>query len=130
MTKSKMELNELSNIQSLKIEAEKNPTDIGTHLRLGWAYYGEDLLEEAVIAFQAAIDRFPEDVEALYALGLALKKRGKDQEALKYFKQVTASVDKLDDEIRGEMLRRLAVGHANVIEKGDWDLSGEIWERS
>jgi tetratricopeptide (TPR) repeat protein len=88
------------------------------------------MLGEAVTAFQAALDHFPGDIEALYALGLALKKSGKGPEALELFKQVTESVVNLDDEIRGEMLRRLAIGHANVLEKGDWDLSGEIWERS
>jgi tetratricopeptide (TPR) repeat protein len=130
MSKAETELNQLSKIDGLKMEVEKNPTDIINHLRLGWAYYGEDKSDEAADAFQAAIDRFPEDLEALYALGLALKKIGKGSEALKLFKRVIDLTEKLEDQIKGEMLRRLALGHANFIEKGDWDLSGEIWEHA
>jgi tetratricopeptide (TPR) repeat protein len=129
MTKSEMIENEISNIESLKLEVEKNPTDINNHLRLGWSYYGEDKMQEAVDTFQGGIQRFPGDVELLYALALSLKKLGKDQEALKLFKEIVSSVNELDDQIRGEMLRRLALGHANILERGDWDLSGEIWER-
>jgi tetratricopeptide (TPR) repeat protein len=129
MTKSNIIENEISKIESLKLEVEKNPTDINSHLRLGWTYYGEDKMQEAVDAFQGGIQRFPGDIELLYALALSLKKLGKVQEALKLFKEVTDSVNELDDQIRGEMLRRLAIGHANLLERGDWDLSGEIWER-
>ena len=129
MTKSEMIENEISKIESLKLEVEKNPTDINNHLRLGWSYYGEDQMQEAVDAFQGGIQRFPGDVELLYGLALSLKKLGKEQEALKLFKEVVDLVEEVDDQIRGEMLRRLAIGHANLIEHGDWDLSGEIWER-
>ena len=130
MSKNQTDLPELSRVESLKLEVEKNPTDVHNHLRLGWTYYGEDKSEEAVNAFQAAVDRFPNDVEALYALGLALKKASKDEEALKFFEQVIDLVEQMDDQVRGEMLRRLAIGHANQIKAGDWDLSGEIWNRT
>ena len=129
MTKSEIIENEISKIESLKLEVEKNPTDINNHLRLGWTYYGEDKMQEAVDTLQGGIQRFAGDVELLYALALSLKKLGKEQESLKLFKEVVNSVEELDDQIRGEMLRRLALGHANLLERGDWDLSGEIWER-
>jgi len=129
MAKQNVEANEISVIETLIVEVEKNPAEINNHLRLGWTYYGENKLDDAVNAFQGAIDRFPGDVEALYALALSLKKAGKEKEALKVFKEVIGLVGKVDDQIRGEMLRRLALGHANILERGDWDLSGEIWER-
>jgi tetratricopeptide (TPR) repeat protein len=129
MWNTKDETAEPTRLESIMQAVEKNPTDIDNHLRLGWTYYGEEQYEAAESAFQAAIDRFPDDVEARYAFGLTLKKLGKEQEALSQFKQVIEKAEDLEDQIRGEMLRRLAIGHSNIMEKGDWDLSGEIWER-
>ncbi len=129
MAKDKDDVQEVSVIDNLKAEVDRNPTDIKKHLRLGWAYYGEDKLDEAIDAFRDAKDRFPEDIEVLYALALAYKKAGKGDDALKIFRNVIEFATNLDDQTRGAMLRRLAIGHANVLERGDWDLRNETWER-
>jgi hypothetical protein len=34
------------------------------------------------------------------------------------------------DKVRNAMLRRLALGHINVITQGDWNLEKEIWQRT
>lgn len=129
MAKIQSDTEEVSIIDSLKSEVEQNPTDLNKHLRLGWAYYGEDRLDEAIDAFRDAKNRFPEDIEVLYALALAYKKAGNKKEALGIFRNVIEAASKLQDQTRGAMLRRLAIGHANVLETGDWDLRNETWER-
>jgi tetratricopeptide (TPR) repeat protein len=123
------EAQEVSVIDSLKSEVERNPTDVKKYLHLGWAYYGEDRLDEAIETFQNARNRFPDDIEVLYALALAYKKAGNGKDALEIFRRVIKSAESLQDQIRGAMLRRLAIGHANVLEQGDWDLRNETWER-
>ena len=129
MTKQTSQVEEISVIESLKAEVERNPTNVNHHLRLGWTYYGEDKLDQAMEAFRNAKDRFPEDIEVLYALGLTYKKSGKQKEALDIFHTVIKFAENIDDQTRGAMLRRLAIGHANVLERGDWDLENETWER-
>ncbi|OGO15654.1 MAG: hypothetical protein A2Z14_13215 [Chloroflexi bacterium RBG_16_48_8] len=129
MAKDKSEAQEVSVIDSLRAGVERNPTDVNQHLRLGWTYYGEDRLDEAIRAFQDAKDRFPEDIEVLYALALAYKKAGHKKDALGIFRTVIKAAEVLDDRMRGTMLRRLAIGHVNVLERGDWDLRNETWER-
>jgi cytochrome c-type biogenesis protein CcmH/NrfG len=129
MEKLRSEVEEVSVIDSLKAQVEQNPTDIKGHLRLGWTYYGEGMLDEAVEAFGNAKDRFPEDIEVLYALALTYKKAGREKESLDIFRNVVKSAENLDDQTRGVMLRRLAIGHVNVLERGDWDLREETWER-
>jgi tetratricopeptide (TPR) repeat protein len=129
MAKHKIDAEEVSGFDNLIAEVERNPTDLKKHLRLGWAYYGEDKLDEAIEAFRNAKDRFPEDIEVLYALALAYKKSGKGDDALGYFRRVIEFATNLDDQTRGAMLRRLAIGHSNVLEQGDWDLRNETWER-
>jgi tetratricopeptide (TPR) repeat protein len=129
MAKIKSEMEEISLIDSLKSEVERNPTDLNNRLRLGWAYYGEDRLDEAIDAFLDAKHRFPEDIEVLYALAIAYKKAGRKKEALAIFRNVIQAASKLQDQTRGAMLRRLAIGHANVLEDGDWNLRNETWER-
>jgi cytochrome c-type biogenesis protein CcmH/NrfG len=116
-------------LEELKADVERNPTDLKKHLRLGWVYYGEDKLDEAIDTFRNAKKRFPEDIEVLYALALAYKKVGKGDEALEIFRNVIKSAPNLQDQTRGAMLRRLAIGHANVLERGDWNLKNETWER-
>jgi hypothetical protein len=66
---------EISPIERLKIEVQRNPKVVGNHLRLGWMYYGEGAFEDAVRTFQYAKDRFPADVEVLYGFTLASKKK-------------------------------------------------------
>jgi len=129
MTDIQSDVEAASIIENLKAEVERNPTDLKKHLRLGWAYYGEDKLDEAIDTFQNAKNRFPDDIEVLYALALAYKKVGKGEDALEIFRNVIKSAPNLQDQTRGAMLRRLAIGHANVLERGDWNLINETWER-
>lgn len=129
MEKSDIEIQVEGSLEDLKQQVQLNPKDIQNHLKLGWALYGNGLYEEAMDALQIAKSRFLDDLEVLYPLGLVLKKLGKKDEALKIFTSVIDKTKILEDQIRGAMLRRLAIGHVNIIETGEWNLEKETWER-
>ena len=101
---------------------------MASHLRLGWAYYAKGKYEYAVETFKGANARFSDDVEVLYALALTLKVMGNKDKALSFFRKVTLLSEKIEDKDKAGMLRRLAIGHANVIVDGDWNLAEETWE--
>jgi tetratricopeptide (TPR) repeat protein len=129
MERSEMESQIDAYLEDLRQEIQGNPKDIRSHIKLGWALYAKGQYEEALKALDIARSRFPDDLEVLYPLGLILKKLGKKEEALKVFRSVIEKSKDLEDQTRGAMLRRLAVGHANIIETGEWNLEKEIWER-
>jgi len=116
-----------NSIDNLKENLRGNPQELSNYLRLAWAHYGEADYESALTTIQNARDRFPDDYEVAYAMGLILKKMGNMHEAQKVFREVIRLSDGIADETRARMLRRFAVGHANMIEDGDWNLKGEVW---
>ncbi len=70
-------------------------------------------------------------VDANYVLGLVLKAKEKDEEAIEAFKVAINLINngKVENLNRAEMLRRLALGHVNEIKEGDWKLEEEFWRR-
>ena len=128
MAKTKVLVKETDPIEAMKKELKRNPNEAESYLRLGWEYYSEGDYEMAAEIFSDGIDRFTDDVEILYALALAQKKSGEMSKALTNFRKVTLQAEKLEDRSRSGMLRRLAIGHANVISEGDWNLADEMWE--
>jgi tetratricopeptide (TPR) repeat protein len=128
MAKTQVLVEETDPIEAMKKELKRNPNEVESYLRLGWGYYSNADYEKASEIFSDGVDRFPEDVEILYALALALKKSGEESKALTNFRKVTLLAEKIEDQSRAGMLRRLAIGHANVISDGDWNLADETWE--
>ena len=128
MAKAQVQIEEIDPIEALEEERKRNPNDVGIYLRLGWAYYGKSDYEKAAQIFSDGMERFSDDVELLYALALAQKKSGESGQALTNFRKVTLLAEKLEDSSKSGMLRRLAIGHANVISEGDWNLAEETWE--
>lgn len=112
-------------IDDLKDNLKGNPQELSNYLRLAWAYYEEKKYESALTTLQDAGDRFPDDYEVAYTMGLILKKVGNKDEAQKAFQEVIRLTDEIPDEIRARMLRRFAVGHINMIENGEWNLLGQ-----
>jgi hypothetical protein len=57
------------------------------------------------------------------------KALGRKAEASEAFSQVLKliSSETCDKSTRKDMLRRLALGHINMINQGDWNLEKEIW---
>lgn len=115
-------------LEEFRQRVQQNPADIQNHLQLGWAAYGEGLYGEAMQVLQTARDRFQDDLEILYPLGLTMKKVGKKDAALKIFRHIIDLTDRLEDRTKAAMLRRLAIGHINVIETGAWNLKQQTWE--
>ncbi len=85
----------------------------------------EDDLEEALALKNDLLD-------ACYVLGMVQKAQGKDQEAIQAFHRVLSIIESEADNhaAKFDMLRRLALGHINVINQGDWNLEKEIWKHT
>lgn len=109
----------------------EEPRDAAAFLRRGYAFYGSGQYDRSIDDFKRAIDLEEKNVDAIYALGMSLKASGKKEEAIALFKKAIALLDQgvVIDKSRSRMLRRLALGHVNDINTGDWNLEGEIWQR-
>jgi tetratricopeptide (TPR) repeat protein len=106
------------------------PTDTAAYLRRGYAFYGVKQYTEAAEDFRKAFELDPGAVDAVYGLGMTLKAMDKKEEAAAAFKNAIALIDKgvIADKPRARILRRLALGHINEINSGDWNLEAEIWQ--
>ncbi len=111
-------------------DAMEQPTDPGSYILRGYAYYGTGRYAEAAEDFKRALDLDSTAVDAVYALGMCLKAAGKKEEAAAAFKKAIALIDQgvVADKSRARILRRLAKGHINEITNGDWNLEAEIWQ--
>ncbi len=104
--------------------------DAAAFLRKGWAQYGAGEVEPAIVQFEKARRLAPEDPEPAFGLGLCLKKAGQRSQATSAFRQAASLAERLTDRTRATMLRRLALGHVNHLERGQWDLEREVWGRA
>ena len=111
-------------------EPVQNPQTYAEFYRLGWAQHGVGKNDQAEANLRKAVELEPASVDAHYALGLALKAQDRRREAIQEFQTVVSMIE-ADPEhnSRTTMVRRLAKGWINLIEKGDWDLEEEIWKR-
>jgi tetratricopeptide (TPR) repeat protein len=99
-------------------------------LRQGWAHYGAGEYEPAVAQFEQARHLAPDDPEPAFGLGLSHKLAGRKAQAIAAFREAAAHAEHLTDRTRATMLRRLALGHVNRLERGQWDLEKEVWGRA
>lgn len=111
-------------------EALRSPEDAGARLRYGWALYGSGDAEGAAVQARLAAGLAPSDAEARYLLGMALKVKGDADGAVAAFRSAASMAAGELDTSRAAMLRRLAIGQANWLEKGAWDLEPETWVRT
>jgi cytochrome c-type biogenesis protein CcmH/NrfG len=98
-------------------------------MQKGWEAYvqGDFLLAETT--FRQAVDKDPNNIDGLYALGMTLRYDNKYPLAIKVFQKVIEMVTYLEDQSRARMIRRLALGHIHQMETGDWNLEKEVWSR-
>ena len=94
-----------------------------------WKLYGEGKPREAAEALERGNRESPGDIEVLYALGLSLKKSEQAESAVRAFRQVVELAAQRPSQVRTLMVRRLAQGHVNMLERGSWDLEAETWHR-
>ncbi len=122
------------NSQELLVDPEKmpEPDNPGDYLRRGYAFYARSMFPQAEQDFRKGLAMDPEGVDLMFALGMALKGDKRDEESVQVFKQVLSLLNAgaVADRTRRDMLHRLAVGHINMITKGDWNLEQETWQRS
>lgn len=111
-------------------EALRAPDDAGARLRYGWALYGSGDAEGASVQARLAAGLAPSDAEAPYLLGMALKVKGDAGGAVAAFRSAASMAAGQGENSRAAMLRRLAIGQANWLEKGAWDLEPETWVRT
>ncbi|HEX9798353.1 MAG TPA: tetratricopeptide repeat protein [Anaerolineales bacterium] len=123
MTEAERVVEGAPSIEALEAQARQKPDDIGALRELGWAHYGRGQTEQAIEVFRRATERFSEDSESFYGLGLSLVKLGgQEQAATQAFEQAVQLADSIPGKIRAEMLRKLAQGHINQLDHGSWDI--------
>jgi len=116
-------------VETYRAEAGAKPQDVLAQAGLGWGLYGAGQYAEAARQFERVLALDMNYLDAHYGLGLANKALGHKEPAVAAFDRVAKLASQIDDKIRGTMLRRLAHGHVNEINAGDWQLADEIWHR-
>jgi tetratricopeptide (TPR) repeat protein len=116
-----------ASVETLQSNLKLNPQVMVNYLHLGWAQYGLKSYEDARETLESAVDRFPDEYEILYLLGLILKKLGDLDKAADLFLQVEQMAAKIGDQAKASMLIRFAKSQRSVIQSGDWKLEGETW---
>lgn len=105
------------------------PQSADEYTQRGWLYYDTKEYARAEEDFRQAIQLCPDDADIYYALGLDLKFLGRSQEAVKTFELVNSLADRLDDYVRGMMIKRLSNGHINQMTQGNWNLAKDVWKQ-
>jgi tetratricopeptide (TPR) repeat protein len=116
-------------VENYRVAANSRPDDPEPQIDLGWGLYGAGKYAEAVEQFKRVLSMTANSVDAEYGLGLSQKALGNKEAAVAAFNQVASLAVQLEDHVRGTMLKRLAHGHVNEINSGDWKLEKEIWQR-
>jgi cytochrome c-type biogenesis protein CcmH/NrfG len=94
-----------NDLSALQEALGKNPEDISSYTRLGWALFSLEKFEDAVATFQSAYQRWPNEIEVNYGLGLALKLQGDRNRAVESFVRAEAIEPK---SVRSSMMQTLA----------------------
>ena len=103
-----------------------NPNSAEAYSNLGWGYYGQRNFDEAIKAYRQSLSLDRNFIDAHYGLGLTFKEAGHGQEAVPEFEAVIKLAPQDANNIRGQMLSRLARGHINQINNGNWGLTTDI----
>ena len=126
MAKTK-EAAKLSTLQEYRQAISANPKSAEAQSNLGWGLYGEGQWDEAIKAFNDALNLDANQVDALYGLALTRKSAGAKSEAVAAFdKTVALLATQTADPSRSKVLMRLARGHVNLIQSGHWQLSNVL----
>ena len=113
-------------IETYQSAVSANPNSAEAYSNLGWGYYGLRKFDDAIEAFRQALSLDRNYTDAHYGLGLTYKEAGKGQDAVPEFEAVVKLAPQDTNNIRGQMLSRLARGHINRINSGNWGLNTDI----
>lgn len=91
----------------------------------GWHHYSSKEYFRAEADFKKVLEMLPDDLDTLYALGMTQQASGQVPEAVQTFERVIQLIEngKVADIARAHMLDRLAHGHINRMQTGDWHLN-------
>lgn len=112
-------------LDNYRAVANANPTSVEAQSNLGWGYYGRHQYDDAIKAFQAGLALDNSFLDAHYGLALAYKESGQGLLAVPVFETVIKLAGQLENTVRGTMLARLARGHINQIQVGNWHLEAD-----
>lgn len=98
----------LSSVEERTMELQSSPDDPDAHARMGWAHFSAGDSSAAIEVLEKASMRFKNDIELLYALGMALKQAGNVKKAKSVFKDLLAIKDSPTSMAKATMFRRLA----------------------
>lgn len=113
-------------IENYKAAVTSNPNSSEAYSNLGWGYYGQKKYDDATQAFRQALTLDRNLTDAHYGLGLTLKESGAAQDAVAEFEAVAKLAPQDANAVRGQMLTRLARGHINRIQNGNWGLDAGL----
>lgn len=124
---------EIFKVKSQPLDPNKmgEPKNTAEFVHRGMAYYARKQYASAENDLKKAILLDDSNIDSFYGLGMVLKAMSRKKEAVEPFNQVLNLIrGKADSNKRkNDMLRRMALGHINVITQGDWNLEKEIWQR-
>jgi tetratricopeptide (TPR) repeat protein len=106
------------------------PASADEYQRRGMAFYARKQFDAAVTDLKKAISLDNNHIDSYYSLGMVLKALDRKEEASDAFKQVLSLIkaNPNPDTTKYDMLRKLALGHINEMNLGDWNLEKEIWK--
>ena len=113
-------------IDTYQAAVTSNPNSAEAYSNLGWGYYGQRKFDQAIAAFRQALTLDRNYTDGHYGLGLVLKESGAGKDAVPEFEAVVKLAPEDTNNIRGQMVSRLARGHINRITSGEWGLSTDI----
>ena len=103
-------------------DAPHSPQTAHEFIESGWTHYSQKEYFRAESDFQKALEFDPRDADTQYALAMTLMASARPQEATSAFEKVLSLLQDVPDQdmVRAHMLSRLAQGHINRIQTGDW----------
>jgi len=113
-------------IETYQSAVSTNPNSAEAYSNLGWGYYGQRNFDKSIEAFRQALALDRNYTDAHYGLGLALKESGAGPQAVAEFEAVVKLAPQDTNNIRGQMVSRLARGHINLINSGNCGLTTDI----
>jgi tetratricopeptide (TPR) repeat protein len=123
---------EIFKVKSVPVDPAgmQEPTSADEYQRRGVAYYARKQFSAAETDLKKAISLDTNHLDSYYSLGMVLKALDRKEEASAAFTQVLTLISAYPDSntTRYDMLRKLALGHINEMNQGDWNLEKEIWK--
>lgn len=111
---------------SVEPDVQANPQTADEFVESGWRHFSKKEYYRAEADFQKALEMDSDNVDTLYALGMAQQASGRPQDAIHTFEKVIQALESPDypDHVRALMLTRLARGHISRMKTGDWKITG------